>query len=88
MLHCSVVFHSATTLQFTEADYSNSESALAIKPAVQLLTGIATNLTVQIVPISISEASNRNLLPTLPTLPAFNPRAPNIATSKLTNRLL
>ena len=55
---------------------------------VQLLTSIATELTVRIVPLSIGEVMERNLTSALPSLETFNPRAPNIATRKLRIRLL
>ena len=64
------------------------ENFLFIVPVVQLLTEIATDLTVQIVPLSIGEVMARNLTSALPPLEAFNPRAPNIATRKLRSRLL
>ena len=84
MLTCVFIFcYTDATLQFLESDFSNPEGEQVIVPVVELLTGIATNLTVRIVPINISEVMDRNLLPALPTIPDFNPRAPNVATSKL-----
>ena len=75
--------YSDDTLQFTESDYSNPEGALSITPVVQLLTGIATDLTVRIVPLNITQARTRQLIPALPTIPDFDSDRPNIATSKL-----
>ena len=84
---CIIFCYSDAILQFTESDYLNVEGELAIVPLVQLLTVIATNLTVQIVPVNITEALARDLPADFPTIPPFNPRRPNIATSKLRNRL-
>ena len=78
---------SEAILQFTERDYSNSEGELFIEPVVQLLTVIATDLRVQIVPVNITEALARDLPSDLLFIPPFNPRRPNIATSKLRRRL-
>ena len=76
------------TLQFLDSSYSNLESAEVIRPAVQLLTNIATDLTVRIVPVDITEALTRPLPSAFPAIPPFNPRAPNIATSELISNLL
>ena len=83
----ALVCYSDAVLQFTETDYSSPENLLFIRPVVQLLTEIATDLTVQVVPISIGEAMDRNLTSLLSIEP-FNPREPNIATRKLRSRLL
>jgi hypothetical protein len=69
------------TLQFTESDYSNREDMLFIAPVVQLLTTIATDLTVRIVPVNTTVALTRPLPSDFPTIPPFNPDAPNVATS-------
>ena len=83
MLFC----YSDATLQFTGSDYSNREDMLFIAPVVQLLTTIATDLTVRIVPVNITEALARPLPSDFPTISPFNPNAPNIATSKLRSKL-
>ena len=87
-LCCACSVFSDATLQFTDSTYSNLESAEVIRPAVQLLTNIATDLTVRIVPVNITEALTRPLPSAFPTIPPFNPRTPNIATSELKCRLL
>ena len=75
---------SDATLQFLDSTYSNLESAEVIRPMVQLLSTIAADLTVAVVPVNYSEVINRNLPlpPSFPAVPAFNPRRPSIATSK------
>ena len=83
----NILFHySDATLQFTESDYSNREDMLFIAPVVQLFTTIATDLTVRIAPLNITETLTRPLPSDFPTIPPFNPDAPNIATSKLRNK--
>ena len=77
-------------LQFLDFTYSNSESGEVIRPMVNLLGNISTDLTVAVVPVNYSEVIDRNLpLPIgFPSVPAFDPRAPNIATSKARSTLL
>ena len=79
---------SDATLQFTDSTYSNLESVEVIRPVVQLLTNIATDLTVRIVPVNITEALTRPLPSAFPVILPFDPNAPNIATSELLCKLL
>ena len=80
--------YSDATLQFLDSVYSIVESELFIVPVVQLLTEIATDVTVRIVPVNITEALARELPSTFPTIPPFDRRVPYNATSKLRSRLL
>ena len=80
MLFC----YSDATLRFTESDYFNREDLLFIAPVVQLLTLIATDLTVRIVPLNITEAFARPLPSDFSMIYPFNPY---IATSKLRSKL-
>ena len=76
--------HLAALLQFTESDYSNVESALRITTTVQLLTSIATPLTVELVPVNYTDVNTtgKPLPQSFPKIPAYNPRRPTIANSK------
>ena len=87
VLHYALFCFSVATLQFTEREYSSTERELVIVPVVKLLTDIATDLTVRIVPLNITEALARDLPSAFPTIHPFNPSLPNIATSKLKSRL-
>ena len=72
---------SVAVLQFTESDYSNSESLRVISPSIQLSTNIATDLIVEAVPLNFTFVNDSQLaLPV--TFPNFTPRRPFIATSK------
>ena len=79
--------YSDATLQFTESDSSNREDMLFIAPQVLLLTTIATDLTVRIVPVNLTEALARPRPSDFPMISPFNPDVPNIATSKLRSKL-
>ena len=54
---------------------------------VQLITNIATDLTVEIIPLNYTDVLSRSLGLSL-DFPASDPKRPNIATSKLRSGLL
>ena len=60
------------------------ESAERITPSLQLLTNIATELTVVAVPVNYTflNDSNSPILGAVPEVPNFDPRRPIIAASK------
>ena len=60
------------------------ESAERITPSLQLLTNIATNLTVVAVPVNYTflNDSGSPILNAVPEVPNFDPRRPIIAASK------
>ena len=78
--------HSAAALQFTQSDYSNSEGARRVTTSVQLLTKIATPLTVELVPVNYTYVNNTHKpLPlSFPRIAEYNRRRPITANSKYT----
>ena len=71
-------------VQFTESDYSSIERDEVIHPSVQLLTNIATNLTVVAIPVSYTTVNDSQspILAVIPDVPDYNPNRPINATSK------
>ena len=71
-------------LQFTESDYTSTETEMTISPSVQLLTNIATDLTVVAVAVNYTflNDSRSPLLGVIPDVADYNPRRPINATSK------
>ena len=71
-------------LQFTDSYHTSIESEVVISPLVQLLTNIATDLTVAAIPVNYTfvNDSNSPLLDVIPDVPDYNPNRPINATSK------
>ncbi len=71
-------------LQFTESDYSNVEGTGRISLLLQLLTNIATDLTVVAVPVNYTSLNDSQspILDVIPDIPNYDPRRPINATSK------
>ncbi len=72
-------------LQFTDSDHSSIESEEVISPLVQLLTNIATDLTVAAIPVNytVLNDSQSHILGALPDVPDYNRNRPINARSKL-----
>ena len=81
---CKLFLSPAAVLQFTESDYSSVENVGRIRPLLQLLTNIATDLTVVAVPVNYTflNDSSSPILDAVPEVPNFDPRRPIIAASK------
>ena len=77
-------------LQFTESDYSSSEDMEVLSPSIQLLTNIATDLTVVAISVNYTSVNDSRaqspladaILLAIPAVPDYNPRRPVNATSK------
>ncbi len=74
----------AAVLQFANPDYATVEGMGFIRPLVQLLTNIATDLTVVATPVNYASVNNSQspVLDVIPFVPNYNPRRPINATSK------
>ena len=81
------------SLQFTEVDYSRVESQRFIQPQLQLSTTIATDLIIEVIPLNLTFARDRDnmslpeSLDPIQTDPKFLPLI-QTATSKFRSRLL
>ncbi len=71
-------------LQFANSHYSSIESEKVISPLVQLLTNIATDLTVAAIPVNytVLNDSQSHILGALPDVPDYNRNRPINARSK------
>ncbi len=71
-------------LQFTDSVFSIVEGMRIIHPLVQLLTNIATDLTVVATPVDYASVNNSQspVLDVIPVVPNYDPRRPIIATSE------
>ncbi len=74
----------AAVLQFVEPDYATVEGMGFIRPLVQLLTNIATDLTVAATPVDYTflNDSQSPILDVIPSVANYDPRRPINATSK------
>ena len=74
----------AAVLQFVEPDYATVEGMGFRRPLVQLLTNIATDLTVAAVPVDYTSLNDSQspILDVIPSVANYDPRRPINATSK------
>ncbi len=81
---CFILSSPAAVLQFIDSVYSSVEGMRIIRPFVQLLTNIGTDLTVVATPVDYASVNNSQspVLDVIPVVPSFNFRRPIIATSK------